>query len=85
MGVSTAQTRDQIRNYLFETLIPIPSNAWPSDDADLFENGLDSLRLMQLLTFIEQEVGISLPDEEVTPDRIGSVRAIVDWISRHRA
>lgn len=85
MAAPVTQAREQIRSYLFETLIPTPPNAWPADEADLFENGLDSLRLMQLLTFIENDVGVRLPDEEVTPDRIGSIKSIVEWISRHRA
>ncbi|GMU33787.1 MAG: hypothetical protein HS101_06405 [Planctomycetia bacterium] len=81
MAVAAEKTRDQLRRYLFETLIPTPPNAWPADDADLYANGLDSLRLMQLLTFIEQDIGINLPDDEVTPERVGSVASIVEWIT----
>lgn len=77
-------TRDQVRNYLFGTLIPIPRESWPADDADLFENGMDSLRLMQLLVFIEQEVGVHLPDQEVTHERMSTVQSVVEFINRHR-
>lgn len=76
--------REQLRQYLFETLIPAKQGAWPADDADLFDAGLDSLRLMQLLVFVEKEIKITLPDHEVSPDRIESVNALVEWIESHR-
>jgi acyl carrier protein len=46
---------------------------------------MDSLRLMQLLVFIEQEVGVNLPDHEVTPERIGTVDSIVEWVGQHKS
>lgn len=84
MPATMANTRDRIRNYLFGTLIPTPREAWPADDADLFENGMDSLRLMQILVFIEQDIGVHLPDEEVTHERMSTVRSIVEFVGRHR-
>lgn len=77
-------TRERIRNFLFDTLIPTPRESWPDDAADLFEQGMDSLRLMQTLAFIERDLGVRLPDEEVSPERVGSVNAIVEWIGRHQ-
>lgn len=74
------KVRDVLRGYLFGTLIPTERNAWPSDDADLFEAGLDSLRVMQLLVFIEEKFGVHLPDHEVTPERIGSIESLSSWI-----
>ncbi len=78
-------TRDQLRTYLFGTLIPIEQSAWPADDANLLEIGLDSLRLMQLLVYVEQQLKVRLPDHEVTPERVESVRALVEWIESRRA
>jgi acyl carrier protein len=77
-------TRDQIRQYLFGTLIPTAKESWPADEADLHAAGLDSLRLMQLLVFIEERVGVNLPDHELTPERTASVSALVGWIEEHR-
>jgi len=84
MNQVATRTREQVRSYLFGTLIPTAKESWPADSADLFEHGMDSLRLMQMLVFIEQEVGVNLPDHEVTPERIGSVDSIVEWIGQHQ-
>lgn len=77
-------TREQLRDYLFGTLMPIDREKWPGDEANLFDHGLDSLRLMQMLVFVEERLKIRLPDEEVTPERIETVKAISEWIDSHR-
>ena len=77
-------TRERIKTYLFDTLIPTPAANRPSDDADLFAHGMDSLRLMQLLVFIEEKLGVNLPDHEVTPERVGSVSSIVEWVDSNK-
>src|SRR5262249_11569167 len=70
---SAMNTREPLRTSLFNTLIPMPAESWPTDEADLFEAGMDSLRVMQLLVFVEDKLGVNLPDHEVTPERIGNV------------
>ena len=77
-------TRDKLRDYLFKSLIPTPAAQWPADDVDLLDRGLDSLRVMQLLVFIEREMGVNLPDHELTPERVGSVAALSAWIDERR-
>lgn len=76
--------REQLREYLFGTLIPTERSNWPPDDASLAEAGLDSLRLMQMLVFVEEKLKVVLPDHEVTPQRTQSVNSVVAWIESHR-
>ncbi len=75
--------REELRTYLFVTLIPMDKSVWPSDDADLFDAGMDSLRLMRLLVFAEEKWKMKLPDHEVTPERIVSINALVAWFKSH--
>lgn len=84
MPTGTTNTREKLRQYLFTSLIPTPSAQWPGDDVDLLDRGLDSLRVMQLLVFIERELGVNLPDHELTPERVGNVAALVAWIDERR-
>jgi acyl carrier protein len=76
--------REQVRDFLFETLIPTPADRRPADGADLFELGLDSLRVMRLLNFLEERFKTTIPDDEVTPERIGSVDALVTLVEEFR-
>ncbi len=72
--------REQLRKQLFDVLLPTPPSAWPGDEDDLFLLGLDSLRITRLLAWIERTLGIELPDGEITPERIGSVAALLELI-----
>lgn len=76
-------TREQLRDYIFGTLLPTERNAWPADGASLFDHGMDSLRLMQMLVFVEEKLKVQLPDQEVTPERIESIDTITAWIEEH--
>jgi acyl carrier protein len=76
--------RTALRKYLFEELLPQPAGAWPDDAADLFDLGLDSLRLMRLLVKLEELGRVALPDHEVTPERVGSVDALCAWLDERR-
>jgi acyl carrier protein len=78
-------TASSVRQHLFESLIPTPRERWPDDAANLFDLGLDSIRIMRLLVFVEQEFGIVIPDETITPERLASVRSISELVDAQRA
>jgi acyl carrier protein len=55
-------------------------------DESLLERGLlDSLGILKTVTFCEEHFGISIPDQEVLPDNLESVRAIAGLVERCRA
>jgi acyl carrier protein len=76
--------REPLRQYLFGTLLPTAPPVWPDDDADLFRLGMDSMRVMQLLAFIEAHFGVYLPDEEISSERLQCVRTLLEWLERYR-
>jgi len=81
---SSPPLRESLRNYLFGELIVTEPERRPPDDANLFEHGLDSLRVMRLLVYIEEELGTRLPDHEITAERLSSVDSLATWIESHR-
>jgi acyl carrier protein len=74
----------ELRQYLFETLLPTPRDSRPADDDDLFDLGLDSVRSLRLLGYIEEHFRVQLPEQEITPERIGTVSSLVALIEEHR-
>ena len=50
-------------------------------DTDLFEAGLDSMAIMQLLIAIETQLGKSIPVREVTRENFKSARAILTLLN----
>jgi acyl carrier protein len=51
----------------------------------LDEGIIDSMGLMQLRMFIEDQVGVRIPDEEVMPDNFESVARIEEMVQRLQA
>ena len=50
-------------------------------DIDLYESNLiDSLQLMQLITIMEEKIGITIDITEITPDIFKSVRTITEFV-----
>ena len=54
------------------------------DDAPLFGEGLglDSIDALELVVGLEQEFGISIPDEDVGREAFASVNALVAYINK---
>jgi acyl carrier protein len=56
----------------------------PSETDDLFEIGaLDSFTLVDLVSAIEQNCGIKIPDGDVNPGNFQTIAAIDTYIQMH--
>ena len=72
---------EQIHQYILHTQLPgeDPDNLQPDDD--LLDSGiLDSMGIMQLITHLEKEYGISIPTEEIEPEKFASVSALAAFV-----
>lgn len=72
--------REEIREFLLkgeELDVPI------DDDESLLESGIiDSLKMVELLTFIEKQFAIDVEDDELMPENFDSINAITNFIGR---
>lgn len=68
----------RLLRYVNEHLLPEAAD--PLDaTTPLFEGGrINSLRLLNLLAFVERAIGREIPDEEIVMDRFHSVRRIAE-------
>ena len=74
----------KLREFLFQELIFVDSPDQFSNDNDLLEAGLDSMGIMRLVMFIEDEFGVTLPDTEIEPENIQSFHRLKAWIEKHK-
>ncbi len=53
-----------------------------ADDEALFEGGLglNSIATLQVIAAVEAEFGIEVPDEDLTPELIESVRTLANYV-----
>lgn len=69
--------RAAIRDFVLDRLAPTSGRTDIADDDNLIENGvIDSLGIFQLVAFLEERFGVTIGDEEITPENFGSVTAI---------
>ncbi len=65
-------------NYLKESFM-MPEDL--DENASLLENGIiDSTGVIELVGFLEENFGIVVKDEEITPDNLDSVKKIVTYV-----
>ncbi len=76
--------KPKIRKFIFQELIFVANPDQFSDDDDLLEAGLDSMGIMRLIMFIEDNFGVTLPDEEIDPDNVQTLNTLEKWILRHK-
>ena len=79
-------TEAAIRKFLVEEILYDRQLKELSPTENLIERGLlDSLGILKTVTFCEEHFGITIPDQEVLPDNLESVRAIAGLVERCRA
>jgi len=54
-------------------------------DSNLYDSGLDSMAIMQLLILIEEEYGVALPEGELTRQNFSTVRSVAGLIRARAA
>ncbi|HEY3901098.1 MAG TPA: acyl carrier protein [Chthoniobacter sp.] len=54
-------------------------------DSNLYDSGLDSMAIMQLLILIEEEFGVALPESELTRQNFSTVRSVAGLIRARSA
>mgnify|MGYP000267550693 CR=1 FL=1 len=76
--------KKKLRDFIFQELIFVANPDQFGDEDDLLEAGLDSMGIMRLIMFIEDQYGITLPDTEIEPDNVQTFNALEQWILRHQ-
>ena len=78
--------RNAVRTYIEKTFQESTEIADFSDDDSLLDSGVvDSMGVLELVTFLESEFTIEIDDEEVVPENFESVASIVSFVSGKRS
>ena len=70
-------SRELIRKFIVSQFAKTNEHTTVTDQDNLITNGLiDSLGIMQLISYLEETFSIMIKDEEVVPDYFESIEAI---------
>jgi acyl carrier protein len=83
--MTESATEAAIRAFLLEEVLYDRQLKELSPTENLIERGLlDSLAILRTVTFCEEHFGITIPDDQVLPDHMESVRAIANLVEARR-
>ncbi len=69
-----------LKNYLFST-----DESALKNDVSLMQAGImDSTGVLELIMFLEEQFGMKVADEEMTPENLDGVDRIVGFVGRKR-
>lgn len=77
------EVQARIRAFVNDELIHGSGEAIDSDDAPLLDGAIDSVGLLQLVSFLEESFGVSIDDTEIVPQHFSTVRGIGDLVRKH--
>lgn len=78
--------KQELKTFIRDNLIAGSQQAEIDENEALIDRGvIDSMGLLQIMTFIEERTGLRVPDHEVMPDNFQSVASIERMVERLRA
>ena len=84
MSTTPPEIREQVRGYLRDNLLYMRPDYVLQDHTRLLEERIiDSMGIMELIGFLEQQFGITIPDKEVTEANLGRDRKSTRLNSSH--
>ncbi len=79
------ELKTQIRSFIVENFLFGDAQPLADDAMSLLDNGIvDSVGVMELVAYLEQEHGLQVEDTELVPDNFDSVDRLVGFIERKR-
>jgi len=77
---------DRVRQYVVDNYLYMRQNATVADDSSLLANGIiDSMGVMELVAFLEEEFGVVVGDADITEANLGSLAAIARYVVARQA
>ncbi len=75
--------KDKVRAYILENYLFSDDPSVLSDEDSFLDKGIiDSTGILEVIYFLEDEIGISVEDDEMIPENLDSVNNIVVFINK---
>ncbi len=78
-----AEVEPKIRAYIAENIL-FSKNGYPhADEVSFLENGIiDSMNVLELVVFVEENFGVTVDDQEVIPENFDSVARLAEFVRK---
>ncbi|MDO9694087.1 MAG: acyl carrier protein [Candidatus Latescibacteria bacterium] len=79
------ELRQQIRGFVVENFLFGDGAPLKDDKMSLLDNGImDSVGVMELVAFLEGDLGLGIEDQELVPENLDSIDNLVGFVTRKR-
>jgi len=79
--ITTGACKEMLRAYIEEDLLFGEDSI--DDDTSLVAEGiLDSVSVIALFAFLEDRVGLRIPEDEVSPEHLEDLGSLSEWVSQ---
>ena len=76
----------RVTGYIKDNFLYMRPDVILKSDDSLLENGIiDSMGVMELVSFLEEAFGVRVADDDITEDNFGSVSAITRYVMSTQA
>lgn len=77
---------DQVRNFIVTNFLFGDASRTPEDSESLLASGIvDSTGVLELVDFLEADLGVPVADHETVPANLDSVANLVAFVERKRS
>jgi acyl carrier protein len=78
--IGGSMEKERVRKFVYDKF-PLAKSRGLADSSLLLEEGvLDSLGVLELVNYLQDELGIPIEDEELVPDNFASIDAIATFV-----
>lgn len=83
--MTATHVTERLREFIVENFLYTRREAEVGVDESLIQEGLiDSMGVIELITFVEDEFGIKIGDDDVTEENLGTIAALTRYILTKR-
>jgi len=77
-----SEAKDKVRSFIVENFL-FGNDGGLSDDSSFLDEGIiDSTGILELVSFLEEEFGIAVLDEELIPENLDSIASVARYLER---
>jgi acyl carrier protein len=86
MQTSQSEIIRKVRGFVHENFLYMHSNFHLADDDRLLDKGvIDSMSIVEMISFVEREFDVNATEEEISDANFGSLSGIARFVSEKQA
>lgn len=81
----SSELQTQVRTFILENYLFTDDESALGPDESLLDRGIvDSTGMLEIIMFIEDELGVQVADDEMIPENLDSVNRIAAFVARKK-